>query len=48
MTIVLQILFWGCVAGLAYIYVGYPAMIWLLARRQPAMGRKPLPPVSAY
>lgn len=41
-----QIGFWGCMAGLAYIYVGYPAMIWLLSRRKPAAGRKSLPPVK--
>jgi len=27
-----QIIYWSCLAGLAYIYVGYPLLIWLLAR----------------
>lgn len=46
MNIWLQVGFWGCVLGLAYIYVGYPAMIWLLSRRKPVASRKSLPPVK--
>jgi biofilm PGA synthesis N-glycosyltransferase PgaC len=33
MTLFCQILFWSCVAGLTYLYVGYPAAIWALSRR---------------
>ncbi len=33
MHILWQFLFWLCAAGLTYIYVGYPALIWHLSRR---------------
>lgn len=46
MNIVLQILFWGCMTGLAYIYVGYPALIWGLSRRRRAAVRNAFPPLK--
>jgi poly-beta-1,6-N-acetyl-D-glucosamine synthase len=30
-----EIVFWSCAVLLAYIYAGYPALIWLLARFRP-------------
>jgi cellulose synthase/poly-beta-1,6-N-acetylglucosamine synthase-like glycosyltransferase len=34
MNFIWQILFWSCLAGLAYIYAGYPLLICLLSHRQ--------------
>lgn len=31
----LEIVFWGCAALLMYIYLGYPALVWLWARLRP-------------
>lgn len=36
--------FWFCVAGLAYIYTGYPVLMWVLAR---AFARAPSKPAGA-
>ncbi|RMG41782.1 MAG: glycosyltransferase family 2 protein [Planctomycetota bacterium] len=30
-----QAVFWGCCGGLLYIYVGYPLLVWLMARFRP-------------
>jgi cellulose synthase/poly-beta-1,6-N-acetylglucosamine synthase-like glycosyltransferase len=49
---VLQVVFWSCLASVGYAYVGYPVLIWLLARcfaRRPAVvvpDEKDLPFVS--
>ncbi len=42
--IVAEILFWTCLALVAYAYVGYPIAIWLAAR---LFGRSPQPPVMS-
>lgn len=34
MMLILQLVFWFSFVGLAYIYVGYPLLIWFCARRQ--------------
>ena len=31
----LELIFWGSLAGIAYTYLGYPALLWLRARRAP-------------
>jgi cellulose synthase/poly-beta-1,6-N-acetylglucosamine synthase-like glycosyltransferase len=35
-----EILFWACAVLLAYIYAGYPLMVWMLARLRPRPVRK--------
>jgi cellulose synthase/poly-beta-1,6-N-acetylglucosamine synthase-like glycosyltransferase len=30
-----QVVFWACVALLAYVYAGYPALVWLLSKIRP-------------
>lgn len=46
MNLLWQIIFWGSVGGLAYIYAGYPLLIWWLARHRQAVVRKTdAPPV---
>ncbi len=37
MTLYLQLLFWFSIVGLAYIYVGYPVLIWALSRHGQAV-----------
>ena len=36
----LELVFWACIVGLFYIYAGYPALIWLLARLRPSLPSK--------
>src|SRR5262245_5746222 len=46
MSVFWQILFWGSACGLAYIYAGYPLLIWWLSRRRQTPVRKTeAPPV---
>src|SRR5437868_1042111 len=30
-----QLIFWTCVAALAYVYVGYPLLVWLVSKIRP-------------
>jgi cellulose synthase/poly-beta-1,6-N-acetylglucosamine synthase-like glycosyltransferase len=30
-----QVVFWTCVAALAYVYVGYPLLVWLVSKLRP-------------
>ncbi len=36
--------FWACAGLVLYVYVGYPILIWMLAR---AFGREPRPPAGS-
>jgi cellulose synthase/poly-beta-1,6-N-acetylglucosamine synthase-like glycosyltransferase len=38
----LELVFWLCLAAVAYAYAGYPLLIWLASR---VFGRRPAPPV---
>jgi len=40
-SIALQVLFWTTVGLIAYVYFGYPALLWLLSRLK---GERPAPP----
>ncbi len=39
-TLILKLFFWGSLAGLAYIYVGYPLLVWVLSRLRPLQVHK--------
>jgi poly-beta-1,6-N-acetyl-D-glucosamine synthase len=38
--LLLQIIFWASIAGLGYIYFGYPMFVWAIARLRPAVPLK--------
>lgn len=40
LEVLLQSIFWFCIAGLAYIYLGYPVLIWILAHFRPLRSNK--------